>query len=200
MVAEQIDYSERLDLLITQWRANTTEGQLMRDLIDELLALVREQVVDVLQVLESSTKLATAEGIFLDYIGDRLGLKRPLTTDASVTGARLGYMGRDGAVGFDQAPMHSSDPALATRSAVGDEYYRAMLSARALALVGSGNAEDVDDACGKLFTGGADVSTSGAAAATIDATDTRGADYTTAVTPLLAALVGLSAGVTPTLS
>ena len=68
--------------------------------------------------------------------------------------ASMARSGPEGA-GFDQARFATTLPSLIGTVGIGDEWYRAMLRARARMLVGVGNIVDVRDAARLLFDGGA---------------------------------------------
>ena len=74
--------------------------------------------------------------------------------DASLAIQSLAFSGPEG-TGFEQGRFATALAGLQLRTGIGDEWYRAMLRARARALVSQGNIVDVWAAANLLFTGGA---------------------------------------------
>ena len=136
-IAGRIDTDAIAALLVTQWDDATR----LQALAAELLAIVDEELTTPLIELEQTTRIATAEGEWLDRIGVRLGVDRPFTAD--MTFARFGFDGSDG-VGFDQGPFDSVISALVNTVPVGDAYYRCLLGIRGRALLGSGSVPDLE--------------------------------------------------------
>ena len=95
--------------------------------------------------------------------------------------------------GFGQAPFATALPSLALQHGAGDEWYRAMLRARARAITSAGTLMDVTAAAQLLFDGGATVSDG--SPPTIRYTDSRDAEYARIVVDNAAALLGLPSGV-----
>ena len=82
----------------------------------------------------SCVQIDTAEGVWLDYLGTRLGLKRPATTDPALDD-RFGF--DMAGLGFDQAPFRG-DAANDAVYPLPDAVYRKLLRARAILLLGDG--------------------------------------------------------------
>jgi len=87
MVAEVINATDKINLMLSQWLDDSNLHT--QDLVRGILALVKEQVVDQLVNLENQFSLDTAEGVYLDYWGERLGLKRPVILGED--GDRFGF-------------------------------------------------------------------------------------------------------------
>ena len=136
-IAGRIDTDAIAALLVTQWDDATR----LQALAAELLAIVDEELTTPLIELEQTTRIATAEGEWLDRIGVRLGVDRPFTADT--TFARFGFDGSDG-VGYDQGPFDSVISALVNTVPVGDEYFRCLLMIHGHALLGSGSVPDLE--------------------------------------------------------
>ena len=118
-IAGRINTDDKVDLLVTQWDDATR----LRALLNAILAVIDEQLVAPLADLETTTRIATAEGAWLDRIGERLGSIRPHTLDT--TFARFGF--DSAGVGFDQGPFSTTIAGLAATVPVGDEYFRCIL-------------------------------------------------------------------------
>ena len=144
--AGRINAVGHAELLIHQWR----ESARMQGLTQALLDVVDRHIVQPLVELEGQTRLDSADGIWLDYIGERLGLGRP-ATDATDY-AFFGFDGSSG-VGFGQGPLVSAIEALSPRVPAGDDYYRRLLTMRAVMLLGDGSVASMEEAIGHLFPG-----------------------------------------------
>ena len=83
-----------------------------------MYGLIDTEFVQVLKDLERMRNWDTAEGVWLDYIGRRLGFTRP-TINVMVT--RFGFEGSSG-VGFNQAPFATAT-GFVPQVAVGDPIY-----------------------------------------------------------------------------
>ena len=110
------------DLLITQWR----DSPKFRALIDAWITLLTEENVAPIDRLAMMRNVRTAEGVFLDYIGQRLGVQRPYVNRDDIT-ALFGFAphGRP----FDQGRFAALD-SLEPQVPLGDHSYRQMLLAR----------------------------------------------------------------------
>lgn len=120
------------DLLIGQWRT----APRMRGVVRIFLDLVEEELEAAIDALSRMRSLDTAEGVWLDAIGSRLGVRRPLLTAAEVPelGNRWGF----DAIGktFDAAPF-DSETAIPTSAPAGDDVYRRILISRGITIIGS---------------------------------------------------------------
>ena len=122
------------DLLISQW-ANAFK---LRTLLDIWFEALDVQIREPRERLRLMQNLNTAEGVWLDRIGERVNLERP-SLPSTITSD---YFGFDSAgVSFDQQPF-TPDSALAGRVPMGDGAYRNALRARAVMLTGRGSLAD----------------------------------------------------------
>jgi len=192
MVAEQIDLDYQA-LLLQQWReGGIAEAIALRSLIAELHGVVQTQLVTAAVDIERMISLETAEGIWLDRIGERLGLARPRQTRM---GGEDDYFGFDEhGVGFDQAPLWSSNPFLGGTEGISDTHYRRLLRARALALFSTSTREEIEQIAEILWSGGATVTVSDTGGYTIEAHE-RDDHFGDITEPIVALLLGLPAGV-----
>ncbi len=145
-LAKRIDVHANAGLLIQQWQ----QAPRMRALVDALLGVVDDHLVKPLGEMEERLRIDIAEGVWLDFIGERLMLPRPATDIANF--ASFGFHGSDG-VGFDQGPFSTVVEALSPRVPVGDEFYRKLLMMRAEALLADSTVERLSDAVGHVFPG-----------------------------------------------
>ena len=145
-LAKRIDVHANAGLLIQQWQ----QAPRMRALVDALQGVMDDHLVKPLGEMEERLRIDTAEGFWLDCIGERLMLPRPATDIANF--AFFGFHG-SGGVGFDQGPFATVVEALSTRVPVGDEFYRKLLMMRAEALLADGTVERLSDAVGHVFPG-----------------------------------------------
>ena len=147
-------------------------------IVDIWPLLESKGLVDPWPLLESKGNMATADGWWLDRIGERLGLPRayavseegtaPLLVFDGGTGARLPTGRQDGwspsglAIG-DEA-VHFSGPTVERQySAVTDQQYRELLSAQALSNRRGRSIVDVEAICNEIFPDGVWVEETGPA-------------------------------------
>ena len=123
-VTDDIDLPSHLDLMVSQWDDATR----LRALIANKLDLKNDFLVRPLAYLELQRSINSAEGVFLDHIGDLLGLPRPRI--ATTTFEQFGFA--TDTTAFEQGPFASSNPFLIETVAVSDQYYRPMVRARGL--------------------------------------------------------------------
>ena len=121
------------DLVIGQWVASP----LLRETVDSPIRIINSDVVDSLNDLEIQQNIDTAEGVWLDFIGQRLGLQRPSVSDPSQD-LRFGFEGPTQSQGFDLYPFRG-DEANDDFYPMPDELYRNMLKARAISLLSDGS-------------------------------------------------------------
>ena len=145
-LAKRIDVHANAGLLIQQWQ----QAPRMRALVDALQGVMDDHLVKPLGEMEERLRMDIAEGVWLDFIGERLMLPRPATDIGNF--AFFGFHG-SGGVGFDQGPFATVVEALSTRVPVGDEFYRKLLMMRAEALLADGTVERLSDAVGHVFPG-----------------------------------------------
>ena len=118
------------DLLITQWRNQPR----MRAVTEIWLEVVQEELLDPLNKMREYMSLERAEGVWLERLGVRLGVKRPWTTRAS-TAPIFGF--DQSGDGFDQGLMYDPDT-VQPRAPIADLLYRALLYARVVTLTTPG--------------------------------------------------------------
>ena len=123
------------DLLITQWRNQPR----MRGTVEIWLEVAQEELLDALSDLRDATSLEHAKGVWLDYLGERLGVRRPWTT-RSATDPSFGF--DDAGVGFDQGVMHDERGILPT-GPIGDNLFLKLLRARVFTLLSLGTIDDM---------------------------------------------------------
>ena len=121
------------DLLVGQWQ----DSPRLRAAVDAPLDTIREDVLPAFERLRLMRDIATAEGVWLDYLGVRVGLRRPSTTDPSAD-TRFGFA--IAGVGFDQEPFRG-DAANDAVYPLPDAIFRRFVRARALLVLGDGTAQ-----------------------------------------------------------
>ena len=122
------------DLLVSQWGQALT----LKAVIDIGLDVLREEIELPAQQLQRMMSLDTAEGVWLDLIGERLGLRRPYTVGDAVgvdSGETFGY--DSAGVGFDQARF-ADIASLEPQYPILDELYRKMIRARSVTVLSQG--------------------------------------------------------------
>ena len=122
-----------LDLLIGQWQGSEKLGALIQVYRD----IVVEDIIPAFETLRDMRKIESAVGVHLEYLGRRLGVGRPSTTDPSQD-SRFGF---DAAgTSFDQAPFRGARANDAVYP-LPDAVYRQFLRARAITLLSDGSIE-----------------------------------------------------------
>ena len=179
------------DLLISEWQRQPVVDALVNALLD----VARRYIDEPLRQLERMEDLKTAEGVWLDWIGDRSGYARP---QVASTSERFGLDGSDG-VGFDQGPFATVDP-LGNTDPVPDAQYRRLLEAHSRSLVGAGRMSDVAASASALYGSVSVTDGSGAASVAIAVSDPVTEFDGDMIAAELPAVLGLPAGVEPTIT
>ena len=143
------------DLVIGQW----TLSPRLRALIDVSIQRGNDDVVPALDRLELMRKIDTAEGVWLNYLGERLGIVRPATRDPAMD-TRLGFSDDPtstmaSGAGFDRHPLRG-DAANDAVYPLGDAAFRRLVKARAILVLGDGTCQTYARAI-KMVDPGADV-------------------------------------------
>ena len=118
------------NLAIGQWSGSPR----LRALIDAAIAALETEVMPSVERIQKMLRIDDAEGVWLDYLGLRLGIRRPATTDPA-TDPRFGF--DMAGTPFDQRPFRG-DAANDATYPVPDEVFRRMVRARALLVFGDG--------------------------------------------------------------
>ena len=79
-IASRIDIDSIVDLTVSQW----DDSPRLRALIRNRLKVIKDALIDPLIWLERQHNLNTAEGIGLDWIGERVDLERPVAARTNV--------------------------------------------------------------------------------------------------------------------
>ena len=111
-----------VDLLISQWRGAPN----LRALVGIWSDVVDEEVAQPRATLDRMRSLDTAVGVYLDYLGERLGVPRPQVQSSSEVLARFDQTG----TGFEHGRF-ASLAQLEALEPLDDARYRALLKARA---------------------------------------------------------------------
>ena len=129
------------ELLAQQWQ---NSPKLMAA-IDAPLETIRESVLPPFDTLDRMRTIENAEGVWLDFLGRKLGIDRP-TISVSATSARFGFEGATRATGFDRAPFHGSreeDPIVP----LPDALFRRLVRARGVVVRFDGSIQMFVRAC-----------------------------------------------------
>ena len=138
-----LDADDAVALLLIQWRDTTKLPLLTR----ELMGVARRRLVEPLQRLEDMRNIELAEGVWLDYIGERLGFRRPYVATRNVE-----YFGFNGnGVGFNQGPFRSTLVDTFNLSPVVDGVYRDCLKVWAGTLLHDGTIPVMAAAVRRVF-------------------------------------------------
>ena len=111
-----------VDLLISQWRGAPN----LRALVGIWSDVVDAEVAQPRATLDRMRSLDSAFGVYLDYLGERLGVPRPEVLTNSQALARFDVTG----TGFNQGRFTALG-GLEEREPLDDTHYRALLRARA---------------------------------------------------------------------
>ena len=118
------------DLVIGQW----FDSPRLRATIDAPLAVAREGVLPAFEQITLMRDLGTAKGVWLDFLGVRVGLRRPTQRDPSMDD-RFGFdMAGEP---FDQEPFRG-DAASDAVYPLNDDMFRRFIKARAILDLGDG--------------------------------------------------------------
>ena len=114
-------------------------------LIDGVNEVIRDGIILPADVVESQFSVLTAAGVWLDWIGERVGLPRPYVNIGDIDA--FGF--DDNGVGFDQGPFTSS--AQEGGVPVADEAYRMYIIAKGGQLITNGTVPDMDGILAAAF-------------------------------------------------
>jgi len=120
------------ELVIGQW----VDSPKFLATLDAPIEVINDDVLASLNELDLMHQIDSAEGIWLDFIGTRLGLSRPSTSDPSQDD-RFGFAGPAQSRGFDQAPF-KGDSANDAIYPLPDELYKSFIKARAVLVLSDG--------------------------------------------------------------
>ena len=155
---------DHLDLLMTQYQ----DSPRLKALIGGFLDVLQEELLDPATYLGRALNPNEIDGVWLDYLGARLGFTRPL-----IAFAQTDFFGFDGAgLGFDQAPLESALTVYEVKQGVGDNWYRSMLRARARYIRSGVGRDDLEAVLAVLFDEPATI-TPGTRSVEINVADSR---------------------------
>ena len=120
------------NLVVGQW----SDSPKLRAVIDAMLDPLRTQALPAFERLRLMTLIDQAVGVFLDYLGARVGVDRPSTNDPSMD-ARWGFTGPMQSKGFDTVPF-KGDQVNDAVYPLGDTIFRRFVKARAVLVLGDG--------------------------------------------------------------
>ena len=123
-----INIRNRIDRLIPQYDLAAR----MRALIEKQLDMLQIYIVEPIWTYSRMLNINLASGVWLDRIGTRLGLPRPLGSHIR----NLDVFGFDGQKleGFYNAPFESANKISLGRVGIKDQIYKALLRSRVIAL------------------------------------------------------------------
>ena len=128
------------DLVIGQW----VDSPRLRAAIEAPIDAIREEVLPAFDRLTLMRHIDTAEGVWLDYLGVRVGIRRPATTDPSMD-LRFGFTGPTQSRGFDTVPF-SGDAANAAVYPLPDGIFRRFVKSRAILVLSDGSLQSFSKA------------------------------------------------------
>ena len=116
--------TDLLTVLLPQWQTSP----LIRRLVTDSIGHSRDTAIDVHDAIKPMLSVDTATGIWLDILGTRYGLSRPISANPSAD-PRFGF---DAAgVGFDQEPFRGA-PENDALFPLNDDQYRQLIRARGI--------------------------------------------------------------------
>lgn len=113
------------NLLISQWQAAPRMSAMVGAIID----VWQTDFADTLDEYERMLHVDTAEGVWLDFLANRVGLNRPLVVNPD-GGDRFAFRNVDDGLSFDSAPFKGGI-ASAERYPLGDDVFRRFIKAGA---------------------------------------------------------------------
>ena len=117
-------------VLLTQWDS----APRLKGIVDEVLVPMRDDALSSLARLQEMQDVDRAEGVWLDRIGLRLGVRRPFTADQTL----VNYFGFDKAgVPFDASPFRGNQASELTFP-LPDVHWRKLIKARGVTVYGDG--------------------------------------------------------------
>ena len=122
------------DILLGQWLESPRLLGIVRDVLQPIL----DSAVDAVDDIEDQLDVENAEGVWLDRLGLRLGIRRPATTDPA-RDERFGYAGAGEP--FDTEPFRGSTSNDAVYP-LPDAIYRRFVKARGIAVLSIGAFDD----------------------------------------------------------
>ena len=126
------------ELLASQWR----DSPRLNAAVDAPLREIQEGFLDSVDALDPQRDVDTATGIWLDWLGTRVGLDRPSVPDPSADA--FGFEGAG--TGWDRAPFRGSSTVGALRP-LPDETFRRFVRARGILVFSEGSFQDFWQAC-----------------------------------------------------
>ena len=117
-------------VVLSQW----DNAARLRGIITDIITPLRDDSLAALERLQTMLDVDRAEGIWLDRIGLRLGVRRPFTTDQTL----VNYFGFDKAgVPFDASPFRGNQASELTFP-LPDVHWRKLIKARGVTVFGDG--------------------------------------------------------------
>ena len=126
------------DILLDQW----LESPRLSGIVTRVLQPIIDDAVAAKERIELMQDIDEAEGIWLDILGIRAGIRRPSTIDATLD-TRFGF--DVAGVGFDQLPFRGAVANDAVYP-LPDAVYRLFVKARAIMVVGDGTVQTFAEA------------------------------------------------------
>ena len=126
------------DTLLGQWQASPR----FRAIVTDILQPILDNGLDVFRRIELMRDIDEAEGVWLDYLGVLVGVRRPATTDPTLDD-RFGFT--EAGEQFDVAPFRGST-ANAAVYPLPDATFRRFVKARAIMVLGDGTIRTFTDA------------------------------------------------------
>ena len=117
-------------ILIQQWQNSPR----IRGIVTDVITTARDEMMTALERVDVMRNVVTAEGIWLDYIGERLGLPRPSTADPALD-RRFGFA--TAGEPFDVKPFRGA-AANDALFPLPDVLYRRLVRARLVTVYGDG--------------------------------------------------------------
>ena len=111
--------------------------------MDIYLDVLREEILEPMADLIDMQNIDKAEGVWLDYIGLRVGLRRPESYNAAMD-ERFGFDQSGGP--FDVEPFKGAETEDTVSFPIADSIFRRIIRARGIALKSDGNFPDFERA------------------------------------------------------
>ena len=116
--------------IISQYDGATS----LHSLVKDQLFLLQQEYIEPLARMRRMLHVDYAEGVWLDWLGERVAFPRPLGEWQAGGYPMFGFHGQTEATGWDDAPFSSVNPYKFYRPPLTDEIYRALLRGRGVFL------------------------------------------------------------------
>lgn len=139
-----VDVTENSKLVIQQYR----NSEKLMAIIDGFNKIVQDELITPALEIEKMHSIEHARAIWLDHIGERLGIRRPYLSSDEID--IFGF--DDNGIGFDQGGFSEDGESLSVPAS--DDFYRKLIIARGAQLLTDGTVESMNEILVAAFDDG----------------------------------------------